>query len=140
MPGMAVRRWSASSLSGRRVGVASGQPLEDNVFRCMRLAEKPSLAEARARLLTPGLEKDQFLAHFGIYVFGPEIFVCLDELMAERGGMEDEIELADAQVMLLARQAMDYYLVRVQGQAIDAGCPAGYAAAWRVLGQSEGMG
>ena len=60
--------------------------------------------------------------------------------MAERGGTEDEIELADAQVMLLKRRPTDYYLVRVDGQAIDAGCPAGYAAAWRVLSQPEGMG
>jgi len=124
----------------KRVGVAKGQPLGENVYRCTAMAEKPSLAEARCRLITPGLEEDQFLGHFGIYIFGPEIFACLEELIAT-GGRDNEIELADAQAMLLQRQPMDYYLVRVEGEAIDAGYPGGYARAWRaLLGRVEGGG
>jgi UTP--glucose-1-phosphate uridylyltransferase len=112
-----------------RCGVACGEPLSGDIYKCIRLAEKPGLAEARAKLRTPGLPPDRFLAHFGIYAFSPVLFDCLNELVETRRPKHQEIELADAQAMLLERFPEEYFLLRVRGTAIDAGTPAGYAAA-----------
>jgi UTP--glucose-1-phosphate uridylyltransferase len=110
------------------VGVAAGVPLGQRVYRCTALAEKPDLATARARLATPNLGQDRFLAHCGIYAFAREVFDCLKAVRAgcpKRG----ELQLADAQAMLLARRSQDYYLIQIAGRAYDTGTPLGYAAA-----------
>ncbi len=134
-----------------RVGVAGGAPLGpggSGVYRCMDFVEKPDLATARRRLRTPGLKRDCFLAHCGIYAFDAEIFDCLEELMsseavprAARGGgraraqagERKEVQLADAQSILLRRRPREYYLLRVAGAAHDTGTPAGYLATWKAL-------
>jgi UTP--glucose-1-phosphate uridylyltransferase len=110
------------------VGTARGEPVEGRVYRCTELMEKPEATVARERLATPGLGEDEFLAHCGIYAFTPEIFECLAALEAEgtRGG--GEVELTDAQRLLLERHPQDYYLLRIAGRAYDTGTPAGYAA------------
>jgi UTP--glucose-1-phosphate uridylyltransferase len=72
------------------VGVCRGEPagfsdfLEKGLYRCTRLVEKPDAATARAELVTPGLPSGKYLAHAGIYVFTPEVFECLDSLVAAR--------------------------------------------------------
>ena len=112
-----------------RVGVAAGEPIvPGHVYRCCRLIEKPSVAAARDQLVTPDLAADRFLAHAGIYIFKPEIFVYLRELAddAERTG---ELGLTDAQQRLLARRPDDYYLTTIAGRVYDVGHPAGYADA-----------
>jgi UTP--glucose-1-phosphate uridylyltransferase len=125
-----------------RVGVAGGARLSGQVFRCASFVEKPSLALARKRLATPGLPKDHFLAHCGIYAFTPEIFDCLEDLMvsgaagprgARAQGPRHEVQLAGAQSILLERHPRDYYLVRVVGRAYDTGTPAGYVATWKAM-------
>jgi UTP--glucose-1-phosphate uridylyltransferase len=118
-----------------RVGVAGGDALGDGIFRCTDFVEKPDLATARCRLRADGLKKDQFLAHCGIYAFTPEIFDCLDELLAAAKGRKSkgEIQLADAQSILLGRHPEDYYLVQIAGRAYDTGTPAGYIATLKAL-------
>lgn len=111
-----------------RVGVAGGEPVADDIYRCTSFVEKPDLATARSRLATPGLRKNRFLAHSGIYVFTPEIFDCLEELITSGRATGGEVQLADAQSELLKRHERDYYLVRIRGRAYDVGAPAGYAA------------
>jgi UTP--glucose-1-phosphate uridylyltransferase len=145
-----------------RVGVAGGAPLSDGaaeagerraagalrrvggaargqtVFRCTDFIEKPDLAAAREHLRTPGLPRDHFLAHCGIYAFSPEIFDCLEVLVdrrrkvAERQG-PSEVQLADAQCILLLRHPNDYRLLQIAGRAFDTGTPAGYVATWKAL-------
>jgi UTP--glucose-1-phosphate uridylyltransferase len=112
-----------------RVGAAGGEPIGERLYRCTDFVEKPDLATARARLATPGLPEDTFLAHCGIYTFTPEIFDCLAELAAGDRGEGQEVQLADAQAMLLGRHREDYLLWRIAGRAMDTGTPAGYAAA-----------
>ena len=112
-----------------RCGVARGEPLGGGVYRCTRLIEKPDLDTARRELVTPGLAPHQFLAHAGIYAFSPEIFHCVDELMSADRPDGEEVELTDAQVMLLERHPDECRLLRIAGRGHDTGNPAAYLAA-----------
>jgi UTP--glucose-1-phosphate uridylyltransferase len=121
-----------------KVGAGRGEPIEDRLYRCTDLVEKPDAATARARLVTPGLDADRFLAHAGIYVFTGEILRILTELSSlDRPGRE-EIELTDAQSLLLARYGESYFLYRIAGRAYDTGTPSGYAEAQAALRRSDG--
>jgi UTP--glucose-1-phosphate uridylyltransferase len=123
-----------------RVGTVRGEPLEASaprggkgVYRCTAFVEKPSPREARTTLRTPGLPADRYLAHGGIYVFTPEIFECLAFLVEHPLPGRDELELADAQTLLLERQPDRYLLCHFAGRALDTGNPAGYRSAWQAL-------
>ena len=118
------------------VGVARGHLVAGNVFRCSALVEKPDLAAARERLVSPELDEDRFLAHGGIYVFTPEIFDCLRELSRAYRSAGEEVQLTDAQGILLRRHPDDYHLVRIAGRCFDAGIPSGYAEAFEAIRQA----
>jgi len=117
-----------------RVGIARGEPVAGPVYRCVDFVEKPDLATARRRLVTPGLEPDRFLAHAGIYAFAPDILDCLAELSAADRPTGREIQLADAQSLLLRRRSEDYYLLRLAGRAYDTGDVEGYLRAMAAMG------
>ena len=119
------------------VGAARGLPLDETVYRCQEIIEKPDRATAHQRLLTPGLGEDRFLAHSGIYLFTPEIFDCLRQLTAAYRPAGEELELTDAQRILLQRHAEDYYLVRLAARCFDVGTPAGYAAAQAAMLEAQ---
>jgi UTP--glucose-1-phosphate uridylyltransferase len=112
-----------------RVGICRGEPLAENVYRCADFVEKPSPAEAAARLATPGMQAGTYLAHCGIYAFTEEIFDCLDELASDRRARREEVQLADAQAMLLRRHADGYFLRRIEGTAYDTGTVGNYVKA-----------
>jgi len=108
-----------------RVGVLAGEPAGGRVYRCTDFVEKPDAETARLRLTTPDLEPGQFLAHCGLYMFGPQILDCLTEVASMRGSSE-EVELAAAQSMLLDRHRGQYLACRIDGRAWDTGTPRGY--------------
>jgi len=112
-----------------RVGVAAGIPIQQDIYQCTDFVEKPDLLTARQRLVTAGLPKDIFLAHCGIYIFGPEIFDCLSEVSSKTRDADGEIELADAQAVLLKKYPEEYFLYKIAGRAYDTGTPIGYATA-----------
>jgi len=127
------------------VGVCRGEPVEGraearerssapraNTYRCTEIAEKPDLALATERLVTPSLPPGTFLAHAGIYAFTAEIFDCLAPLVAARGE-NAEVGLTEAQQVLLARHDRDYLLRLVEGDTYDLGTPAGYLAGQKAL-------
>jgi UTP--glucose-1-phosphate uridylyltransferase len=124
-----VQAVDAQELS--RVGVCRGAPMGKSVYRCVRFVEKPCLSVARDCLVTEGLPAETFLAHCGIYVFSSEIFDCLRHVKSQK--LAQEIELADAQRMLLERCPEKYFLCRIEGCAYDVGTPAGYAEAQHVF-------
>ena len=111
----------------QRVGVARGEPLGGGVYRCTDFIEKPDADTARRRLRTPGLPPERFLAHAGVYAFGSGLMDCLAELKASSGRSAGELQLADAQRMLLDRRPDDYRLLRIAGRALDTGTPEGFA-------------
>ena len=111
-----------------RVGVACGEPaMPGKVYRCRHIIEKPDAATAREELAVPDLGEEAFLAHAGIYVFRPTIFRCLREIGEAAG--DGEIGLTEAQTLLLEKAPGESYLLRLDGQVLDVGYPAGYAAA-----------
>ena len=112
-----------------RVGVAGGLPIGEGVYRCTNFVEKPDLATAEDKLLAPDLPEGQFLAHCGAYVFDPVVFELLAELSAADRPAGAEVQLADAQAMLLSRYPEEYFLARIAGRAYDTGTPGGYSAA-----------
>lgn len=123
------------------VGVAAGRSVGERIYRCTDFVEKPDPDTARSRLLTADLGQDRFLAHCGLYVLTPEIFECLWELARADRTAGGEVQLADAQSLLLRRHPEDYYLYRIAGRGLDTGTPAGYAAAqWALHEARTGAG
>ena len=112
-----------------KVGAAAGEKIGDRLYRCRTFIEKPTIDQAQKELAMPDLPAGRFLAHCGIYIFQPEIFECLARLAVQDRPMGQEIQLADAQSMLLGRHSDDYYLYQIAGRAYDTGTPAGYLAA-----------
>ena len=116
-----------------RVGAACGDQIGGDVYRCRRFIEKPDPAVARSELVTAGLADDTYLGHCGIYVFGGEIFECIEQAGAIAREVGKEVELADAQGLLLEKYPEQYYLYKIAGQAYDLGTPSGYADAQSVF-------
>ncbi len=111
-----------------KVGVAAGTPLEagPGLYRCTDFVEKPDLPTARRRLGTEGLGPDRWLAHAGIYAFGPEIFHALADEAQAVAASGGEVQLAGAQRRLLDRFEQRYLLLRIAGRGLDTGTPGGY--------------
>ncbi|UCG60028.1 MAG: NTP transferase domain-containing protein [Phycisphaerales bacterium] len=119
-----------------KVGVARGVSIRGRIYQCTDFVEKPDLQVAKDRLITSGMPPDTFLAHCGIYVFTPDIFRCLSSVgRAVQTAGRAEVELAEAQTMLLNSHSEEYFLVKISGRAYDVGTPAGYARACAVFRQ-----
>lgn len=113
------------------VGICRGEPVGEDLYRCRQIVEKPG-PEAAESLATPGLPRGNYLAHAGIYVFGPEIFDCLEALVA--GCAEgDEVGLTEAEQALLARRPDEVLLRPINGRTLDVGTPDGYRDAMAAM-------
>src|SRR5260370_19120750 len=86
-------------------GTIRGLPMNDSdrVYSVDAIEEKPSVDQAMKYLRTPGLAPGQFLCHFGMHVFAPAIFDCLDHLIRNDVRSRGEIQLTTAQQMLKNR-------------------------------------
>lgn len=115
------------------VGVCAGDVLDGRTYRCRAIVEKPDLQTAQQTLCTPGLPAGRFLAHNGIYVFTPDIFQYLTRLALEDRPMGQEMQLTDAQILLLGQNPDRYLLHLVAGSAYDTGTPAVYLNALEAL-------
>lgn len=107
-------------------GTIKGNPIDPakGIFKAELIIEKPSIEQARAELVTPGLPAGNYLAHFGQHVFSPRIFDSLEYLIKNNIREKNEIQLTAAQEHL--RQNTDkYWAVHVQGQRYDTGIPYG---------------
>jgi len=112
-----------------KVGVARGVQIQQGIYHCTNFVEKPNIMTAQRSLVTPGLPKGTFLAHCGIYIFSPEIFDYLLQVSSRTQNASKEIELAEAQALLLEKYPEKYFLYKIAGRAYDTGTPTGYAAA-----------
>jgi len=107
-------------------GVVQGKPIDPakGIYKAELIIEKPSIEAAREKLTTPGLPAGNYLAHFGMHVFGPRIFDSLEYLMKNNIREKNEFQLTAAQEHL--RQQVDkYWCVISQGQRYDTGIPYG---------------
>ncbi|HZL35267.1 MAG TPA: sugar phosphate nucleotidyltransferase [Tepidisphaeraceae bacterium] len=107
-------------------GVIAGEPIDPaaGVYRARCIIEKPSAQQARQSLVTPGLADGQYLAHFGLHVFSPEIFDSLKYLIANNQRERGEVQLTTAQEHL-RRQTGNYLCKIVEGRRFDTGNPLG---------------
>lgn len=121
-----------------KVGVAAGQQVVANLYRCRDFVEKPDPTVARERLVTEGLPEGRFLGHCGVYLFTPDIFRFLEQAGRVAEKQRGEVELAAAQRGLLDAHPSEYFLCRIRGRAYDMGTPKGYWRTLMALGQ-EGM-
>ncbi len=107
-------------------GVIKGTPIDPGkgIYKADLIIEKPSVEEAREKLVTPGLPAGNYLAHFGMHVFSPRIFDSLEYLIKNNLREKGEFQLTAAQEHL--RQNSDkYWCVVTQGQRYDTGIPYG---------------
>ncbi len=107
-------------------GVLLGGPIEPakGIYKAELIVEKPSVEIARGKLATPGLPAGNYLAHFGMHVFGPRIFDSLEYLITDNIREKGEIQLTAAQEHLRS-QSDKYWAVVTQGQRYDTGIPYG---------------
>jgi UTP--glucose-1-phosphate uridylyltransferase len=107
-------------------GTIRGAPIDANkgIYKAELIVEKPPIDVARQKLVTPGLPAGNYLAHFGMHVFGPRIFDSLEYLITNDARDKGEIQLTAAQEHL--RQQTDkYWAVINHGQRYDTGIPYG---------------
>jgi len=109
-----------------RFGTVTGRRIPGSmppVYEISEMVEKPKVEYARAHLQAPGLPDGQYLCFFGIHVFPPAIFDCLEHLIRTDTREKGEIQLTSAQERLLAQQR--YLVSEVQGVRYDMGVPEG---------------
>lgn len=117
-------------------GIVKGRPLTSGpveagaVLDIETLKEKPTIAEARASLITPGLPDGVYLGHFGLHLFQPTIFDCLGYLIENNIRVKNEFQLTSGQELLLEKaQSGDgppYRAAILNGIRWDTGMPDVY--------------
>ncbi|HEY3415176.1 MAG TPA: sugar phosphate nucleotidyltransferase [Armatimonadota bacterium] len=122
-PVFAVQRTPESRL--RLYGTVGGDPIrgQPGAYNITSVVEKPTVDFARAHLRVPGLPEDQYLCFFGMHALPPEIFDCLDELVAADQRTRGEIQFAAAQAMFAER--VPTIAIEVNGDRYDMGVPLG---------------
>jgi UTP--glucose-1-phosphate uridylyltransferase len=107
-------------------GVLKGTPIDAGrgIYKADLIIEKPSVEVAREQLVTPGLPAGNYLAHFGMHVFGPRIFDSVEYLIKNDIREKKEIQLTAAQEHL-RQNSEKYWAVVTQGQRYDTGIPYG---------------
>jgi UTP--glucose-1-phosphate uridylyltransferase len=115
-------------------GTLAGDPVPNipDVIHVAAMIEKPTVEQARASLRMPTLPDGTYYCFFGINVFTPDIFECLERTIAEGRTMKGEYQLTTAQQLLV--EEGNYYACEVQGEALDIGIPQGYLEAQVALG------
>lgn len=108
-------------------GVIRGNPIEPGkgIYKADLIVEKPGIEQARDSLATPGLPAGNYLAHFGMHVFSPQIFDSLDYLITNNLREKGEFQLTAAQEHLRQQARQKYWCVVTQGQRYDTGIPYG---------------
>ena len=109
-----------------RLGIVTGHRLGETipaVYEIDNMVEKPALDYARQHLRTPGLPDGEYLGFFGIHVFPPVIFECLQHLIDHDLRYKGEIQMTSAQEILSKTQR--YLVCEVLGERFDMGVPDG---------------
>src|SRR5438874_3654263 len=116
-------------------GTVRGEPLgkeallppdgggEEGLYRVTAMIEKPSPARAAQELRTPGLPPGEYLCFFGMHLFTPAIFDCLDYNIRHGVREKGEFQLTSAQALLAAREP--YLAFAARGERFDMGVPFG---------------
>ena len=112
---------SFTSLGRSREGRSAVTP---PTYEVKEIKEKPTIEYAAEHLQTVGVKRGYYLCFFGMHVFPPSLFDCLqyhiDNDIREKG----EIQLTSSQEMLRSKER--YVAVETHGERYDMGVPFGY--------------
>ena len=98
--------------------------LDTNFLSITQIYEKPTLEYARKFLQVEGIEKDEFLSVFGLYILEAKIFDILQEEIEENRRDKGEFQLTSCLEKL--RQQAGMTGVCIQGECFDTGIPEAY--------------
>jgi UTP--glucose-1-phosphate uridylyltransferase len=110
-------------------GTVRGEPVAvmgadaSDIYRVTAMVEKPSVERAQAELCTPGVPAGEYLCFFGMHVFTPVIFDCLDYNITNHIREKGEYQLTSAQALLAERE--EYLAHETRGERYDMGVPFG---------------
>jgi len=107
-------------------GTVTGNPLGSDppTYEVTEIKEKPSIDYAAEHLQTPGVKRGYYLCFFGMHVFPPSIFDCLEHHIKNDLREKGEIQLTSSQEMLRSQER--YVAVETVGERYDMGVPFGY--------------
>jgi len=106
-------------------GCATGTWKEsDSILSIAQIYEKPSLEYARSHLHVDGMNDDQFLSVFGMYVLQPKIFDYLEDNISHNIRDRGEFQLTSCLDRLRQEEGITGYVVK--GQCFDTGLPDVY--------------
>lgn len=107
-------------------GTLTGTRIGDNpdVYEVSRIDEKPTIEVAEEFLRTTGLSRGQYLCFFGMHIFPPSIFDCIEHHITHDIRERGEIQLTNAQDLLRTRER--YLAAEISGERYDMGVPFGY--------------
>jgi UTP--glucose-1-phosphate uridylyltransferase len=96
----------------------------DAVLSITQIHEKPSLSYANNFLRVKGMEDNEFLSVFGLYVLTSAIFEILEEEIINNNRKGGEFQLTSCLEQLRKKEGMTGYLVK--GRCFDIGLPEVY--------------
>ena len=107
-------------------GTVTGERVssDPHIYEITDIIEKPPIEVAEQRLATEGLRRGQYLCFFGMHVFTPGIFDCLEHHIRHDIRERGEIQLTSSQKMLAERER--YVAFEAKGERYDMGVPFGY--------------
>ena len=107
-------------------GTVTGRPLGSDppTYEVKEIKEKPTIEYAAEHLQTPGVKRGYYLCFFGMHVFPPSLFDCLQYHIENDIREKGEIQLTSSQEMLRSKER--YVAVETHGERYDMGVPFGY--------------
>lgn len=109
-----------------RFGTLAASPYtidEVSMYRVSDIVEKPTIQYAHQNLRVEGLPDGEYLCLFGINVYTPAIFQCLEDLIINDIRQNGEIQMAAAQAKLVKHER--YMAIELAGKRLDMGIPEG---------------
>jgi UTP-glucose-1-phosphate uridylyltransferase/mevalonate kinase len=99
---------------------------DDRLLNVTEFAEKPTVNYARSNLRVPGLQEDEYLTVFGLYIIKPGLFEFLEEHIHNNVRERGEFQLTSALDRL--RREEGFYGLLMDGKRYDIGLPDYYLA------------
>jgi UTP-glucose-1-phosphate uridylyltransferase/mevalonate kinase len=99
---------------------------EGSLLNVTEFAEKPTMDYARSNLRVPGLQADEYLTVFGLYIIKPLLFELLEEHINNNVRERGEFQLTSALDRL--RREEGFYGLLMEGKRYDIGLPDYYLA------------
>lgn len=129
---LGLRRTPESQIAN--FGTVAGVWLEeDRLLNITEFAEKPTIDYARSNLRVPGLPEDEYLTVFGQYIIKPQLFIYLEEHIANNVRERGEFQLTSALDRL--RQEDGFLGLMMEGRRFDIGLPQYYLETLKTYGE-----